>query len=71
MRKQERTVHELEKTISSLEEELGAMDRLMADPDNIEDQSLFFSYREKREKLDRLMEQWELASAELDKLKAK
>jgi ATP-binding cassette subfamily F protein 3 len=69
LRKQERAVKELEDAIGAREKEIGEMDRIMADPDNIEDQSLFFSYREKREELERLMEQWEKASAVLEHLK--
>ena len=60
---------ELEDKIAAMEEEISKLDRIMADPGNIEDQSLFFSYREKRNMLDRLMEQWEQASAELENLK--
>jgi ATP-binding cassette subfamily F protein 3 len=69
LRKQERAVKDLEDAIAAREEEIAGMDRMMADPDNIADQSLFISYREKREALDRLMEQWEEASAALESLK--
>jgi ATP-binding cassette subfamily F protein 3 len=69
LRKHERAVKELEDAIAASEKEISEMDRIMADPDNIEDQSLFFSYREKRNELDRLMERWERASADLEQLK--
>ena len=71
LRKHERSVKEVEDAIAAMEEELSGMDRIMADPDNIEDQSLFVSYREKRQKLDRLMEQWEKASADLENLRSR
>jgi ATP-binding cassette subfamily F protein 3 len=70
MRKQERAVKELEDAISAMEKEISEMDRIMADPDNIEDQSMFFSYREKRDKLEGLMVRWEKASAKLENLKS-
>jgi len=69
LRKYERAVKELEDAIAASEKEISEMDRIMADPDNIADQSLFFSYREKRNELDRLMERWERASADLEQLK--
>ncbi len=71
LRKYERSVKEVEDAIAAMEKELSEMDRIMADPDNIEDQSLFVSYREKRQKLDRLMEQWEKASADLENLSSR
>ncbi|MDF1571900.1 MAG: ABC-F family ATP-binding cassette domain-containing protein [Bacteroidales bacterium] len=69
LRKHERAVKELEDAIAASEKEISEMDRIMAEPDNIEDQSLFFSYREKRNELDRLMERWERASSDLEQLK--
>ncbi len=69
VRKAERLVHDLEVRIGKAEEELGVMDQRMTDPGNIEDQSLFTKYEEQRRELDRLMAEWESASAKLEDMK--
>lgn len=69
IRKQEKTIKNIESQINVLEEELKVMDEKMADPGNIEDQSLFHSYERKRYELDILMENWEDESSALDNLK--
>ena len=70
VRKAERLVQGLEAEISKAEADIEAMDEKMADPGNIDDQSLFFSYERRRKELDRLMADWELASSDLESLKA-
>ena len=69
VRKAERLVQGLEAEISKAEADIEAMDEKMADPGNIDDQSLFFSYERRRKELDRLMADWELASSDLESLK--
>jgi ATP-binding cassette, subfamily F, member 3 len=69
VRKAERLVHDFETKIGKKEAELKEMDEKMADPGNIDDQSMFFSYDQRRKELDRLMADWELASAQLESLK--
>jgi ATP-binding cassette subfamily F protein 3 len=69
IRKTERSVSDLETKISNLEEEIRQMDEKMADPGNIEDQSVFYSYEEKRKLLEKYMTEWERVNYELDILK--
>jgi ATP-binding cassette, subfamily F, member 3 len=69
VRKAERRVHDLEVRIGEAEADLGAMDEKLANPGNIEDQSLFTRYEEQRSELDRLMAEWESAAAQLEELK--
>ncbi|MDA3823778.1 MAG: ATP-binding cassette domain-containing protein [Bacteroidales bacterium] len=69
IRKTERSISELETKISNLEEEIRDMDKKMSDPGNIEDQSVFYSYEEKRKLLEKLLADWERVSYELDILK--
>ena len=69
IRKQEKTIKDIESQIIALEEELKVMDEKMAAPGNIEDQSLFHSYERKRYELDILMENWEDESSALENLK--
>jgi ATP-binding cassette subfamily F protein 3 len=69
VRKAERKVSGLESKISKMEEEISDLDEKMADPGNIEDQSVFFSYEEKRKLLEKYMAEWEDASNKLESLK--
>lgn len=69
IRKAERKVLDLEQKISETENEITKMDKIMADPGNINDQTVFFSYEEKRKLLDKYMKEWERAAYELDILK--
>lgn len=69
VRKAERLVHDLEVRISEAEADLGSMDEKLADPGNIKDQSLFTTYEKRRAELDRLMAEWESASAQMEALK--
>jgi len=69
MRKAHKKVQELETAIHTIEDELGEMDKILAEPDNIEDHSLFSRYERKRDELDALMKQWESATLEFENLK--
>jgi ATP-binding cassette subfamily F protein 3 len=69
VRKAQRLVQDFETKIGKKEAELKEMDEKMADPGNIDDHSMFFSYDQRRKELDRLMAEWESASAQLENLK--
>ncbi len=69
LRKVAREVEELEHLITSLEDEIRQMDKMLTDPDNIKDQSVFYSYEQKRSRLQRKMKDWEKASEKLQSLK--
>jgi ATP-binding cassette subfamily F protein 3 len=69
IRKQEKVVNDFENRIHILEDELAGLDKLMAEPDNIEDQSMFIFYEKKRKELEELMSDWEENSMDLDNLK--
>jgi len=70
LRKAEKKVKELEDAIHGAEEEIRKMDKIIANQDNIEDNSLFSSYEDKRLELESLMEKWESATTEFENLKA-
>jgi ATP-binding cassette subfamily F protein 3 len=69
IRKQEKKVKDYESRIGFLEEELESMDKLLAEPGNINDHSMFHLYDQKRKELDKLMAEWEHASLKLDTVK--
>ncbi|MCF8225370.1 MAG: ATP-binding cassette domain-containing protein [Bacteroidales bacterium] len=69
LRKVEKKVEAFEQKIDGLEREIEHMDRMMEDPDRISDQNVFDTYREKQQKHEQLMKEWEKASNELHSLK--
>ncbi|MFW5821546.1 MAG: ribosomal protection-like ABC-F family protein [Bacteroidota bacterium] len=69
LRKVENRLETTEKEIESLESELEKMDKLLARPENIENNDLFESYAKVKKRIDLKMKQWEKTHIELEKLK--
>ncbi|MFC2089168.1 ATP-binding cassette domain-containing protein [Bacteroidota bacterium] len=69
VRKAQRKVSELESKIMDLEKEIEDLNETMTKDAVIEDQTVFYSYEEKRKLLNRVMEEWEKASDLLEGLK--
>lgn len=70
IRKLQKGVDESEAQIMELETEIEEMDKKLANPDNIDDNSIFESYEALKKKLEQAMHQWEEKSHELEELKA-
>ncbi len=63
-----RKVEQSEENIARLEDEIEALDRLMHDPENIQDQSVFTRYEQLKSELFHEMENWEKHQTSLEKL---
>ncbi len=64
----QRKVEQSEENISRLEDELEALDRLMHEPENIKDQSVFTKYEQLKTELFHEMESWEKHQTALERL---
>lgn len=67
----EKKVAQSEELISKLEEEIGKLDIIMADPGKIEDQSVFTEYEKLKSELFKEMTRWEQVHMELEALQQK
>ncbi|MFB6340926.1 ABC-F family ATP-binding cassette domain-containing protein [Saccharicrinis sp. FJH62] len=67
----ERKVKEYENLITQLEGEIEHMKTLLANPDNINDASLYSFFQKKEKELEKVMREWEEASLQLDDLNGK
>jgi ATP-binding cassette subfamily F protein 3 len=64
----EKKIGQAEDAIAHLEEEIGKLDRVMQQPDKIEDPSVFSEYEKLKSELFREMTRWEQVNTELEKL---
>jgi len=69
VRKVQRNLENMESDIAKLEAEIAEMDKILADPGNIKDHQVFFSYEEKRNLLEKYMEEWEKVVLKLENMK--
>lgn len=69
MKKAERMVENCEQTISETESAIAILEAQMATPEGAADMSLYEKHLKLKESLDKAMEEWEIASEELEKLK--
>lgn len=67
----EKQVVKAEETISILEEEIENMDKLLASPDQMKDNSIFEKYEQQKAALEQAMLDWELSHEELENWKTK
>lgn len=70
IRKAQRAVEDSETRIMELEAEIEEMDKLLASPENINDQSVFMEYEKLKKDLETEMHNWEGLGQELDEIKA-
>ncbi|MBI9066114.1 MAG: ABC-F family ATP-binding cassette domain-containing protein [Salinivirgaceae bacterium] len=70
IRKAQRLVDDSEAQIMTFETEIEAMDQMLANPENIEDQSVFEEYQKLKDNLDAEMHKWEKFTHELEEMKA-
>jgi ATP-binding cassette subfamily F protein 3 len=70
MRKVESRVKKAEETIHKLEAEITRMDALLAQPENISDETLFSEYGKTKQQLEQVMEDWAEAQEKLEALEA-
>jgi ATP-binding cassette subfamily F protein 3 len=68
LKKAERMVEECERTISETESAISILEAQMATPEGAADVSLYERHQKLKQALDRAMEEWEVASEELEKL---
>jgi len=68
LKKAERMVEECERTISETESAISILETQMATPEGAADVSLYERHQKLKRALDRAMEEWEVASEELEKL---
>ena len=68
LKKAERMVEECERTISETESAISILETQMATPEGAADVSLYERHQKLKQALDRAMEEWEVASEELEKL---
>ncbi len=54
----EKSIEQAETRIARLEDDIAAMDAKMADPENLNDSSIFESYEQLKRDLEKVMEQW-------------
>ena len=66
-RSAQRKVEQSEDNIARLEDEIGALDQLMHDPENIKDQSVFTKYEQLKSELFHEMQSWEKHQMVLEK----
>ena len=71
IRKAQKQVDESEEKIMTLEAELQEMDKLLANPENLEDQSIFQNYQKLKEELDNEMHNWEKFTHALETVKSR
>ncbi|MBQ8008937.1 MAG: ABC-F family ATP-binding cassette domain-containing protein [Bacteroidaceae bacterium] len=69
VKKAERMVENCEQTISETESAIAILEAQMATPEGAADMSLYEKHLKLKESLDKAMEEWEIASEELEKLK--
>lgn len=67
----EKNVTQTEEKIAALESEIEEMDKLLANPENIDDHSVFEQYEQLKSDLEKSMQDWENAHEELEKWRAK
>ncbi len=70
IRKAQKAVEESEIKILEIETEIEQMDQLLANPENINDHSVFENYEKLKKELDEEMHCWEKLSSELEQIKA-
>ena len=69
LKKAERMVENCEVTISETESAISILEAQMATPEGASDMSLYERHQKLKQALDKAMEEWEVASEELEKLK--
>ncbi|WP_334167291.1 ribosomal protection-like ABC-F family protein [Phocaeicola paurosaccharolyticus] len=69
IKKVEKVIADCEKRIEELEEEVAKIETEMATPDGASDMSLYEKHQAKKKEIDKIVEEWENASLELDELK--
>ncbi len=69
IKKIEKIIADCEKRIEELEEEVAKIETEMATPDGASDMSLYEKHQAKKKEIDKVVEEWENASLELDELK--
>ena len=69
LKKAERMVENCEVTISETESAISILEAQMATPEGAADMSLYEKHQRLKQALDKAMEEWEVASEELEKLK--
>lgn len=69
IKKVEKVIADCEKRIEELEEEVAKIETEMATPDGASDMSLYEKHQAKKKEIDKVVEDWENASLELDELK--
>lgn len=65
-----KAVEKAEALVMSIEEEIEKMDEKLADPENMNDQSLFTLYQEKKDSLEQAMSHWEELNEQLEELES-
>ena len=69
LKKAERMVENCEVTISETESAISILEAQMATPEGAADMSLYERHQKLKQALDKAMEEWEVASEELENLK--
>ncbi len=67
----EKKVEQTEETIARLEDEINEMDKILANPGNLEDNSIFDQYEQLKTNLEKTMLDWETGHEELEEWKLK
>ncbi|MGQ8338345.1 ABC-F family ATP-binding cassette domain-containing protein [Sunxiuqinia sp. A32] len=67
----EKSIGQIEENISNLEIEIEEMDKLMVNPENLSDSSIFEKYNGRKADLEKAMTDWETAHEEYEELKLK
>jgi len=69
LRKLEKQVSDCEKKIENLEEKISAVELKMATPEGASDMDLYAEHQKLKQDMDRVVEEWESASIELEEAK--
>ncbi|WP_321518414.1 ABC-F family ATP-binding cassette domain-containing protein [uncultured Bacteroides sp.] len=70
LRKLEKQVADCEKKIEELEDKISAVEIKMATPEGASDMELYAKHQNLKQEMDNIVEEWELASIELDEAKS-
>lgn len=70
IRKAEKAVEEIEKLVSSYENEIAEMDKLLELPEKASDNGFIMLYQKKQRELEQKMYEWELLNEELETIKS-
>lgn len=70
IRKAEKAVEEIEKLVSSYENEIAEMDKLLELPEKASDNGFIMLYQNKQRELEQKMYEWELLNEELETIKS-